>query len=269
MARKEDPKHEREEQDSVPQGPAYPNLGADDEGNDEFLPGFKSRQEAEDFIRDARSLREDFDKLRDETGEREQRDRETINRLIAGQQAPRHEPARQEPSLDQQLEALPDPVERPEEFKRGLAGLIKSQVETGTQRVTNQSTRQTQLSGLYDRFKTENPDFAPYEEIIEGVARREAQALSANGSNPQDAILADPDGFLSRVKNGVSKRLESYGVKPGGKGKNEGDGDGDPPPNRTDGVSGGSQPASRGNGAAPPSTFAKEMQKMQEETGFF
>jgi hypothetical protein len=189
----------------------------------------------------------------------------TIDRLLQGlpmqQQAPSSSPA----GFDA-LPDLPDPVEKPDEFRKAVADLVRRQATEVSQTLAQHNTSQQQVADIRARFWEENRDLKDYPEFVESAYAKEVQRLQALGIDPSTALLRDPDGLSARVAQLARERVQALGIgkpaeAPGKKGAG-----------RTAGVSGGTTPAvSKApavNGDASIG-FVDELKRQQVASGYF
>lgn len=187
----------------------------------------------------------------------------TIDRLLQGlpvQQAP-------QPSAGYEaLPELPDPVEKPDEFKKAVADLVRRQATEMSNTLSQHSTSQQRIADLRTRFWETNQDLKDYPEFVESAYAKEAGRLQAIGVDPQTALLRDPDGLSARVAQLARERVQALGL--GRKGEPESKGKG-----RTAGVSGGTTPTAPKtaflNGEQAPVGFVSELKRQQAESGYF
>lgn len=156
------------------------------------------------------------------------------------------------PSFDD----LPDPVENPEEFRKTLSQRMTQsfaqQQEAVTRRLETSTSQKQDLDNLWSRFKSEYEDLAGREALVQGAAALEVQKLRAQGiQDPHQAIMADQDGFLSRVAARMKAELGE-----------------DVKPNRTQGVGGGSRTVVKPEKEDKPAPkFVDQLKAVQLQNG--
>lgn len=253
-AKQEEPKGEqgREELEAM----TFPPIGEESE------PPAEEPAAKPDDVSELRERLERFEAKEREFSERERRMQETIDRLLTSQQAPQR-PA--EPAQPEQVSFndLPDPVDKPDEFKRTLGERIERAFAFRQQVQSQQQTRQQRLDAVWGQFQSKYPELARREALVNGVASLEANQLRARGVDPQDALLADPDGFMDRVARRMRQELGEG--EPG----SEPDGKQEPqrPATRTAGVSSGSQPRGGDKGAQKSPGFIEQLKRAQQDSG--
>lgn len=217
-------------------------------------------------------LQEQFEQSQQAFNEERARWQQTVDRLIQTQSAPQ----RQEPEAPKQQPVdfadLPDPVDKPEDFKRALAEKFEKQLTERMssslnqyqQQSSHQQTQQQAFDSMWAKFQQDYADLADKTTTLKGAILSEREAMSARGIDPQQAILADPDGFMKRVADSMRKELGTTGGEP-------------PAPtapapeqqaNRTGGVGGGTNMSGggAGKGKKPPS-FSEQLKKFQLDSG--
>lgn len=202
---------------------------------------------------------------------------QTVDRLIQTQQTlqPRQEPERpQQQPVD--FSDLPDPVDKPDDFKKALAERFERQMSermTSTlsqyqQQNTQQQTRQQAFDAMWNKFQQDYADLADKTTTLKGAIISEREALQARGVDPQQAILADPDGFMQRVANSMRQELGTTAPEPQAPGSAPAQEPQRPAANRTGGVGGGTNTGGTGGGKAKqPPQFSEQLKKMQLDSG--
>lgn len=208
--------------------------------------------------------------LQAEFAEREARYQRMIDRLVTGvaaaTSATKHPdlPARAEPD---EIEALPDPIARPKEFAKALNRMVASAIRQTSQESLSAQENERRIEAARARFWELNKDLSEYQEFVAYAYQQEADALRAQGIDPQRALLSDTDGMIKRVADRARERMAQLGIRTG-------DADTAPsrhvPPRRTGGVSAGSRPPARTGKQddAKASTFLAELRELQAATGF-
>lgn len=251
---------------------SFPAIGDDSDNQPEkFLGDFETREEAEAFIRDAKTRLDGIDDWRKEQAEREQRYQDTINRLISTS-AGTGQPAQQQSPQDdfsKLVESLPDPVEKPDEFKRALGSTLARVAGTVREHSVSQD-RSRALSEFQTKFTDKHADLAKFAVIRDAALNGEADRLRQAGSDPYQAYASDPDGFMDRVAARTRQTLTEMGVDPAPAHQPDPALEaGKPPANRTGGIPGA---GGKMNGAAPApgvTSFVAELKKQQLASGFF
>lgn len=255
--------------------PAFPTIGDTSQGIETYVGDFRTRDEAEAGFKDLSTKVSDFEKWRAESSEREQRMQDTINRLISSAPATGQQgaPLTQKDDLSQRFDALADPVEKPEEFKRGLAETIVHAVTSAVKQTSSVQNRSQAADSLYGDFKKRHADLAKYEPIIEQATLKESRAIIQRGGDVYQAMTTDPDGFMDRVARTTRTMLTDMGIEPDATKAGEGDGGGgdlSKTVNRTGGIPGAAHVSAPGGGGGPQvSSFVNELKEMQSKNGFF
>lgn len=274
MAKQNDPTDptEQEALDNALPEPSFPPIGEveDDEGEQGDGSSLEERLAALEAAREEE--RKQFDSER-------QRWQTTVDRLLQSQAAPAQshppaQPAPQQPAQPQMpevnLNGMPDPVDRPQEYQQELARRVNYAMQQQSQAVrqqfeqfqqeTQQATSQEQqLNQLWDRFKSEYSDLADKQITLNGAVSAEMQGMKQRGVDPMRGALADPDGFLQNVANRMRREL----------GTPNGGGEGlQPPPNRTKGLGNGTKVNGNvaGKGEKSPG-FLAQLKKAQLDSG--
>jgi hypothetical protein len=195
---------------------------------------------------------------------------QTVDRLIQTQAAP----PKQEENAPQPINFsdLPDPVDKPEDFKRALAQKfetemsqrLSSTVEEVQQRNDTQQSTNQKLDAMWAKFQQDHSDVATKTATLQGAVMAERGALQQGGADPTQRILADPDGFMSRVADRMRSEL---GVPAPGA-PTAPPAPGQPKATRTAGVGGGTQAGESGTGKSKqPAGFTDQLKKFQLESG--
>ena len=188
------------------------------------------------------------------------RQQQTIDRLLQGipaQAAPAPAP---EATLD-----LPDPVEKPEEFRRAVIEQITRTTAQERQRQQAETRASVSMAEVRQKFWDRNSDLTEYPEFVESAYNKEATRLQSMGLDPQVALLRDPDGISERVAEIARARIAALGIVPKGEAAPRRQG-------RTAGVSSASSPAAAKPNGRPPvsnSDFLDELKRQQVESGFY
>lgn len=193
--------------------------------------------------------------LRQESREREERYMRTINQLLATQQG-RGADTGGDNSGDAgtiDFDDLPDPVEDRKGFNKALAEKFGTVSQAQRAQIMQDMQRQNAVTSLETRFKTKYTDLAGKSALMRAAVQEEADAMRAEGLDPQQAAMNDQDGFIDRVANRMKKELGQGDTKPRG---------------RTRGVSAGSR--QKGSNKPPkekPKGFLDQLKEAQLDSG--
>jgi hypothetical protein len=240
----------------------FPQIGDDpkpDESNEEYLKGFKTREDAEKGFGD---LTASQDKLTEELARvraHEETMQGMIDQLLAGQPTQQAPAA---PTLD--YTKLPDPVEDKDGFARGVLEQTQAIVAHQTQEAGVANSQQQQLDNLWGEFQDDYPDLADYPEYVEVSAREEVAKAQSRGVSSDQLLFKNPAGFKRSVAESTREKVKKLEAKFGEKKKEE-------EPNRDTGLSGGSHTISADaeSGADKVGSMAQDLKKLQRESGFF
>lgn len=168
---------------------------------------------------------------------------------------------------------LPDPVEKPSEFRAALAEhdrKTREYFERQQQNALGQMNRAQSLNQVWSKFQSEHADLAKRTALVNAATSVELQELQREGiSDVESYILSDPDQFNRRVAERMKREL----------GLDSGSDDGDasqhnqvrrepPPSNRTKGVGGGSRQQISGKGGDDTTkSFTDQLKTSQLENG--
>ena len=184
--------------------------------------------------------------------------REQHNQMVIDQLMHRGQPAETGPE-PVNWDDLPDPVEKPDEFKSAIAKKSQQAIEYAAKSAQSSNGQSQSLDQVWNEFKTEHPDLATYESTVQGATALIASEYRAQGLDPARAILSDPANFKSRVAERIKKELK-LGDGDNGEGAH-------PTALRTAGVSGGKKPRGKTPAAAPAKGFIAQMQETQAKHG--
>lgn len=189
---------ENEEQVDAFPGMDFPDIGEPEkEEETELSAEAKRLAELEEERKEWQSR---YDKLQD-----------TVNTLIA---KPEAEPEKvNEPEF---LSAeLPDPVEKPEDFKKALRDrdeamrkYVNDLNANALKNYTSQNEETTKLNKMWSDFKTKYEDID--ETLAETFARKEAERIRAEGRDPKKVMLSNPDGFMENVATSAKSYLAKF-----------------------------------------------------------
>lgn len=182
------------------------------------------------------------------------------------------------------LDDLPDPVEKREDFNKELGKRINGYL-TQQQQATQTTTQlNQQLQDLDNRFRRDYADIADKSALFQTATQQEVQRMRSMGLDPKRAIFIQPDKFLKDVANRMYSEL---GIDPDARDDDDDDEGGNGQQmqqqrrqtktrinkrsaNRTGGVSRGSRPgggaANRG-GKKKASGFVDQIKQQQLEEG--
>lgn len=198
-------------------------------------------------------LRAEMAALRAEREEERKRFQGTIDSLIQRPAAPGAAPEPKAATID--WNNLPDPVEKPEEFKRALADRQKQAADAMRNELRQEVEQSNRVNRLWYDFRTEYPDLAKKEALATATASAVARELGGiNWDNPS--------AFMQKVAERMKAELNITDDKA------------NPPPrskpsNRTAGVGAGSKGAggvASGKDDAPKG-FLDQIKKLQLESG--
>jgi hypothetical protein len=192
---------------------------------------------------------------------------QTVDKLIQTQATRPSEPQQPQQPQVPSFHDLPDPVDKPEEFKQALQQRMHQQFQAHQQELQKfQQTQQTQqsfasqLDNLWSQFQQKHSDLAPKQALLQGVVGQERARMEQQGLDVQQAILADPDGFMDRV---ATKMREELGQPAAPQQQQQ-------PVNRTGGLGTGSNV--NGKGGSKPQGFAgfvDQIKKSQLDDGLY
>lgn len=220
------------------------NLAADDDGDD-------------DEPDELDTLRGQVNELQSKL---EQQNQQWTSRMMQMMQNNQQAPQQVRDPYD--MSDLPDPVEKPDDFKKALADRMKAADEAGYSRFQSQAEQQSRYTQLESRFNQTYADLADRPTLLQAAASAEAQAMRAQGLDPTQAVFNDSDGFLARVAERMRRELNV--TTDGGETEKRGRSD------RTRGVSAGSRKpggAKRRGQSDEPTGFVDELKKTQLESG--
>lgn len=200
---------------------------------------------------------------------------QTVDRLIQSQ--PQQAAPQPEPQQSVDFSDLPDPVDKPEEYKKALAQRfeqemqkrLSSSFENYEQRQNSQRTTAQQLDDVWNRFQQNYSDLAAKEITLKGAVLAEREAMQQRNIDPQQGILSDPDGFMERVASRMRNELGiTNAPSPTQTTPPPASAPGQQQVNRTAGVGGGSNMNnSGGKKDKRPPAFSEQLKEMQLQNG--
>lgn len=230
--------------------PADTDDGSDDTEGTEDEPSIEDR-----FAQ----LEARFNEQAEQFTQREQTYQSTISRLIQGNApAGAAAPAGKTPEID--WNDLPDPVEKPDEFKRAIGERVTTSIEAARSEVGSELDYRSKVDALWNGFRSEYPDLAKKEALANTVA---ASVIKSRGVDGASWALDNPAEFSQQV---AARMKAELGItdEPG-----EGGGKPNSRANRTAGVKGGSKSTSGagGKGGQAPKGFLAQLKQSQLESG--
>lgn len=258
----------------------FPTIGdpaADDmpDTGDEFLPGYKTREDALKALEEMKAANARYDADLKSTKASVETMQSMLDQLMAGQ-TPRREPETQvDDGFD--LKSLPDPVEDKDGFIKGVFGAVDRLVQARTEQTAQGLTRQQQLDRLWNRFMDVHKDLAEFPEIVETAVKEVVQDTANRGVNPERFMLGQTDRFFTKVASTAQEKLARLRAKFGiADDDDEGD-DSDEPirrsaPERDRGLSGSSKGrhvTDRTGDGGKLGSLIDDLKKIQRTSGFF
>lgn len=175
-----------------------PNLDLVDDDEDEESPMLTAMQEQLDGMETKNATEREF--LQN-----------AILSLTQNNAAPAAAAAQDEAALALNLDDLPDPVEKREDFNKELGTRINKFVSTSQQNfaasVTAQNSNTQSLQDLENRFTRDHGELAKKPALFQAVMTQEVANLKNRGLDPSKFVFADPDGFLKKVAEGMRNEL--------------------------------------------------------------
>lgn len=259
------------EDDPKIEAPTFPPIGEDSPPESEpgSEPGSDQGETTEDRL--AR-IEEQLASERESFREREQRQQDTIDRLMQGIQPQSTDQPQDRGggggSGDDVLADLPDPVEKPDEFKKSLGEKING-IHSEFRQSTAERDAQSRRERAWQNFQSRYSDLSDYPAEVNYAVNQEARRLQSRGASLDQALESD-DGLFERIAESTRDYLKNKGIEPGEQaaGEDGGSGDKGSKPNRTAGVSAGSK-GSGGSEKKPPQTksFVKSLLEDQQANG--
>lgn len=199
--------------------------------------------------------------------------REQVRMLMEnrGGEGPGHgDPPPSEADVDALIAQLPDPVQDPDGFRRGLSGLATGLVESTQRQVAQAGSvadERARAQQLVSDFVTAHPEYAGIQDLVRAEFSAEVR------ENFQNRVPTNTAGLVA----GVEKRMESIRKALGGKAAPEPEPEptlkpGGPAPGRAAGVSRGSaaaRPPAPKAGESEVVPLSDHMRARQAESPFF
>lgn len=231
---------------------AFPPIGEEEPGEPPKEPS------------DAEKLQAKVDELQTNYQKLQERYQQTIDKMLQNQSIQQQAPQQAQPQQETvSFDDLPDPVENPKDFRSKLAEKISRQRELDRQQImgqfTQQQTQTKSLDEVWNKFQSAHEDLAADQELVTLFAKSEVERMQAQGINPQQAILADPDNFIERVATMMRTKLGKVAPQANpAQTKDAG---------RTADVGGGGKPPSGGGDKAPSKGFIQQLREKQLADG--
>lgn len=262
-----------DEKDTMISGLGFPNIGQEEPETDDA--GAKTGAVAPNP--EIEALRRQVEELTRASA----RSQDRLIAALAGREAPQQvEQPAFAPNIDIDLSDLPDINLDRAGFQKKLSEKIKNATVAASLQTVGaaqaqagaEQARNAAFESLWDDFKDQYADLAPYDDIIENQAKRLIAKATARGVRADQYVLANRDQFLEDVAEATAARLDALGIAPGGD-------EGEAPParraapretNRTAGTFGGGRarvPA-RKEADAKPSSLATELKDIQRKLGY-
>lgn len=232
------------------------------------------------------ALERQFEEMKQAQEEERKYYRQTIDRLIQGQQAAQPQQPPQQPSQPPapDFTNLPDPVDKPQEFQRELGNRFNQSLQqqlqyyqqTTQQQQQSQQSRQQALDNMWNTFQSQYGDLAQKQTLLRGAIAAERAEMQQRGIDPEQGMFMDQNGFMERIASRMRTELgtpgnggqSSYnGGQDGGQGGQQLQQGGNPP-NRTGGLGGGSNYNGKGAGSGDKSvSFSQQLKNRQLNDG--
>lgn len=238
----------------------FPNIGEDEP---EEAAAAAGGDETVDVLKDRFA---ELEAKYNETARLNEQLLDRVDRLVAG--VPAHsggdvERRSDAPALPE-LKDLPDPAKDPQAYAAAMRDFVVGTMKAANDQSSRQQDAKGKVNQVFESFKSEYPDLAKHEPIVESMARKEIERLKASG-DPVQAMLRDPAGFNARVARSTEDYLEKN--FPAAKG---GEGEPGKEATRTGGVKGGSTAkGSATKDKAKPSSFLAEIKESQTAMGLY
>lgn len=153
------------------------------------------------------ALKQQLEQMQQAAAEREQR---LLDALVQGR-APAAAPQEPQQPASLDLSDLPDPIEKPTDFKTALAakvnGYIAQSAASTQQQLLSQVTRASALDNMWNRFSATQPDLAKRTALVQGAAALTFQELRARGIDPLDVAQHNPDTLIGAIAQRMRAEL--------------------------------------------------------------
>lgn len=186
-------------------------------------------------------------------------------------------PASPQPLQPLDMNALPDPVSAPADFKTKLAAAIQQreaqQAQYLTHNITTQVARGAAMDALFNRFSFAHPELAKRSATLQGAATQEFQTLQQQGIDFVAVAQQNPDSLVARIASRMSAELGVQAPQQGAQMHGMPLTPNSPPtptqPNasRAVGIQGGSGTPVGTPPAPKPLSFIEQLNKVRRESG--
>lgn len=123
------------------------------------------------------------------------------------------------------LEGLPDAVAAPKDFVTQLGQRIAQREQQNTayltHNITQQISRGAAMDGVFNRFQNQHSELAKRSATLQGAAIAEFQALQAQGIDPVNIALQNPDSLVARIAQRMQAELGIQTTQPVAPGANQ------------------------------------------------
>jgi len=244
----------------------FPNIGEEDT---------TAEPEVDPVQAQLRAMEERFEQNQQAFAEERARWQQTVDRLIQAQPQAQPQTPQQPQAQPIDFGDLPDPVDKPDAFKKALAQRfeqemqqrLSSSLDSFQQKQTSQQTVQQQLDEVWNRFQQDYSDLASKTITLKGAVLAEREAMQQRNIDPQQGILSDPDGFMSRVATRMRNELGIAAPQQQQQQQQQQAQQPAQPVNRTAGVGGGSRMNGSGGGDKKFPSFVDQLKKEQLDKG--
>lgn len=216
--------------DSQLEPPTFPTIGEDAEPENPEQGGEQERG-AEDVNARIARLEEQLEAKDEQIQRLDSRYQDTVDRLMATppQQHQPDDGGQRQPSVEELMSDLPDPVENGEGFRKELGKRLGSRldsIETRFDQTAAQQTAQQRREKAWQDFQAQNTDLAEFPAEVNYAVNQEAQRLQSRGISLDDALERDRDRLFERIASNARSYLERLGVDPQNQGGDDEDGEG-------------------------------------------
>lgn len=229
----------------------FPKIGTDEPVKDE-------KKEVDPAIKALEDKIAVYDKEREDWNKREERMQNMLEQFMVGKEQTAVAP------VAPMEEELPDPVTKPDEFKKAVADRAVREAQSEVAAIREGQTRNEKLSALWSKFEAKYEDLAPHTRLVKGAVSEVLARVSDKGLAADKYMFGNSDRFMEEVAEVVRQDLGAVrkGFVPKGEQAEE-------EKDRTAGIPGATGDPAPSPKSVPEGSLVADLREAQKSGGFF
>lgn len=249
----------------------FPQIGEEhvDAPADEFMPGFKTREDAVKAFDELKAARDKATNDYAAVSAAQAQMQSMIDTLMTQQGGKPGSDAPAPGKVD--FSKLPDPIEDREGFTKGVMGAVEAMVSQNAAAMSQSLTKQQRTEQIWNELKARNSDLAEVPELLEAATREVLQGVRDKGIDIDKFMFGNTERMLTQISEKANARLTKLREKLGVKSEDE-EGDDEGEPSRDIGLSDSSRgrPVDRSEqGGGKLGSLIGDLKNLQRTSGFF